>query len=81
MAAFEGHAEMVRMLLREADGIDVNATDANGHTALTLASFRRHLGIIRLLLEAGASDLPEPDSGDWSTCLGHMGEEDTVRGP
>jgi hypothetical protein len=53
VAAFAGHAEIVRVLL-DAPGTDIDAEDTNGHTALTLASLRGHHLIMRYLAEAGS---------------------------
>lgn len=51
-AALEGDALTVRSLLNAS--ADVNATDAEGHTALMFAAFNGHTGIISSLLDAGA---------------------------
>jgi hypothetical protein len=53
VAAFAGHAEIVRVLL-DTPGTDIEAEDANGHTALVLASLRGHHLIMRYLAEAGS---------------------------
>jgi hypothetical protein len=67
-ASFAGHTSIVRALLASPWGFDGEALDAawgavrdsldaldeNGYTALTLASLRGHLDVIKLLIEAGA---------------------------
>jgi hypothetical protein len=67
-ASFAGHTSIVRALLAPPWGFDGEALDAawgavrdsldaldeNGYTALTLASLRGHLDVIKLLIEAGA---------------------------
>ena len=55
VAAFAGYADVVRELL-DAEGTDIDAEDACGHTALLLASLRGHHAIMLLLAEAGAAD-------------------------
>ena len=55
VAAFAGYADVVRELL-DAEGTDIDAKDANRHTALLLASLRAHHAIMLLLAEAGAAD-------------------------
>ena len=55
MASFEGDIQIVMALLdaiAEVDAID--AEDANGHTPLMLASLRGHVGVMELLIAAGA---------------------------
>jgi hypothetical protein len=50
--AFEGKREPVRTALEQ--GIDVNAVDEGGRTALMLAAFNGHSAVARMLLEHGA---------------------------
>lgn len=52
VAAFEGHEDVVRILLEA--GADVNAKDAEGNTALSLATTRGHQDVIKLLKAKGA---------------------------
>ena len=71
VAAFEGHEDVVKLLLEaERDAVSIvvdtnsddgfgaiiNAQDVNGHTALILASLRGHHGIMRLLADVGAAE-------------------------
>ncbi|MCB9765980.1 MAG: ankyrin repeat domain-containing protein [Alphaproteobacteria bacterium] len=51
-AAFNGHGAVVRRLLDL--GVDLEAVNVQGRTALHQASDQGHAGIVRLLLEAGA---------------------------
>lgn len=51
-AAYEGVQSMVRELLGQ--GVNVNAVDAEGRTALDFAAFNGHLEILKDLLKAGA---------------------------
>ncbi|KAJ7613186.1 ankyrin repeat-containing domain protein [Roridomyces roridus] len=51
-ASSGGHTEIVPLLL--ANGVDVNAKDENGRTALELACADNHADVVRLLLSHGA---------------------------
>lgn len=51
-AAKSGDIVVIRRKL--AAGVDVNATDANGYTALMLAAFRNHEPLVKFLLAHGA---------------------------
>ena len=51
-AAFQGHAEVVRLLLGA--GADKDVADSSGFTALISAYRAGHADIVSLLLEAGA---------------------------
>ncbi|MBM17952.1 MAG: hypothetical protein CL947_02705 [Epsilonproteobacteria bacterium] len=54
-AVFEGFTEAVALLL-QVDGIDVNATDVFGHTALTSASAQGNEEIVTMLLNVDTID-------------------------
>jgi hypothetical protein len=60
-AAYEGTREIVAHLI--AEGVDVNAENPQGGTALFLAAEQGHIGIVRLLLEHGAdaNKIPRPN--------------------
>ena len=51
-AALEGNLEQVKDLVKR--GINVNAPDQEGHTALMFAAFNGHTAIVLELIEAGA---------------------------
>jgi ankyrin repeat protein len=53
-AVRDGHADAVEELLKT-PGIDVNATDGNGDTALLIAARFGHDHVTRVLLAAGAN--------------------------
>ena len=48
-----GDIEEIKELVRK--GVDVNAKNKNGWTALMVAAITEHIGVIRMLLEAGAN--------------------------
>ena len=48
-----GHARIVRMLLEA--GADVNHSDADGRSSLSVAANRNHVKIVQLLLEKHAN--------------------------
>ena len=54
VTCFEGHVDIVRLLLEERHSSGLDALNANGHTALMLASLRGHHEIMRMLVEEGA---------------------------
>ncbi|CAC5415480.1 ANKRD50 [Mytilus coruscus] len=55
-SAWEGHADVVNMLLDEMD-CDINETDAFGRTALFVASARGHLNVVKELLQNHKADV------------------------
>lgn len=62
MAVLAGAQESVRVHLRS--GIDLDATDDRGRSALMLAVSRGHLDVCKLLLEAGADPTIEDNEGN-----------------
>ena len=52
-AALAGSTDKLKSLLRE--GVDFDAADEDGHTALMYAAFNGHTEIVRILLDLGAS--------------------------
>lgn len=64
-----GHRKAVRKLL-EQDGIDVNAKNSDGYTALILASSNGRTEIVAMLLDAGANVNARTNTNYWgSTAL------------
>ena len=64
MAAAEMGREDVTQFLLSLPNIKPDARDDDGWTALSLASLKRHLNIVKLLLEHGADpEAVQPDSG------------------
>ena len=51
-AAFKGHVESVKLLIRE--GADLDFQDENGSTALMTAVIKGHVGCAKLLIQVGA---------------------------
>ena len=60
-AARAGNSSDVACLLRA--GSQVDASDANGHTALMLGAMAGQLAVVRLLIEAGADTSLKDDLG------------------
>lgn len=57
-------------------GLDINATDNNGWTALMHASYEGHLNVMKALLGAGANmDTKEPEHGFTALTLGILGSK------
>jgi len=52
VAAWEGHEEVVRLLLG-GRGVNRNIADKYGKRALSLAVEKGHLGVVKILLEHG----------------------------
>ena len=52
IAAQEGYANLAGRLIQ--NGADVNAKNSQGNTALMLAELKGHIGIVRMLKNAGA---------------------------
>ncbi|CAE7940413.1 ANKRD50, partial [Symbiodinium necroappetens] len=50
-----GHGDIIEVLLHSGAGVDINAGDDDGMTALHHAAFYGHVGIVDLLLEARAN--------------------------
>jgi len=53
VAAKKGNVESVKRILQA--GVDVNASDADGWTALMFATFKGHKEVVQVLLDAGAN--------------------------
>ena len=64
-AVKDGDYEQVEQLM---DGVDINAKDDSGVTALMYAIWNGHIEIAKLLLERGA-EVNVQDSGGWSPLM------------
>jgi ankyrin repeat protein len=73
LAAWNGHAEVVKLLLG-APGVDVNANDDDGRTPLLLAAWNGHAQVVKLLLSAPGVDVNASNAHD-STPLSLAVEE------
>ena len=51
-AASKGQVEVVELLIK--NGADVNATNANGQTAMVMAAAKAHTAVVRMLKDTGA---------------------------
>lgn len=76
-AARAGNADTVRALLGT-QGTDVNATDAQGNTALLEAARFGHDGVARALLNAGANAKVKDKDGKTALMLAVAGGHDDV---
>ena len=72
LAAHDGKEDLVREGIES--GIDVTATDAQGHNALHMAAYNGHSDIVRMLLKAGC-DVDSRD-GKAMTPLMHASSGD-----
>lgn len=62
-----GEVEDVEAIL--ASGVDANHQDAHGNTALHLSCANGHADVIRALIKAGASHLPNGAGNRWVASL------------
>ncbi|HEY6803066.1 MAG TPA: ankyrin repeat domain-containing protein [Pyrinomonadaceae bacterium] len=76
-AARDGHADAVQELLKT-PGIDVNATDADGNTALLEAARFGHDHVARVLLAGGANTKVRDKNGKTPLMLAVAGGHDEV---
>ncbi len=76
-AAREGKADTVKALL-SGQGVDVNATDNNGNTALLEAARFGHDDVVRVLLTAGANIKARDKQGKTALMLAVQGGHDDV---
>jgi ankyrin repeat protein len=72
IAAKEGHADMVYLLL--SFRADPNARTRNGHTALMLSAYNRYPKVVKILLEGGAD--PNIASNAGHTALSEITQSD-----
>ena len=80
VAANEGHAEIVRLLL-EQSGINVNASNKSGSTAFHSASQSGHADIVSILLDQPGIDVIASDDGNQTALhlASGCGHADIVR--
>jgi uncharacterized protein len=76
-AAFQGHLEAVRLLLER--GADIDRSNKFGARPLFVAATNARLGVISLLLKAGASLSVEADSGLTAFMEAARSTPETVR--
>jgi len=69
VSAWQGHVEMVALLLTEG-AASVNACDNENRTPLHSAAWQGHAAIVRLLLEHGAT--PDHTCNQGATALGTL---------
>lgn len=69
VSAWQGHVEMVALLLTEG-GASVNACDNENRTPLHSAAWQGHAAIVRLLLEHAAT--PDHTCNQGATALGTL---------
>lgn len=81
-AAKRGDTEKVLSLLDQ--GVDIEAKDSYGATALMLAAYEGHQSTVRALLEAGADPGAQDQSGNTvitvAEAQGHLQIVDLVKG-
>ena len=77
IAAERGHAGIVAAMLASELGVDVNATNAEGVTALMLAAQSGNVDAVRTLLAAQGVDTRAADS-QRDTALDHATEHGNV---
>lgn len=71
----EQNLEIIKILLKEAPGLNVNSADYDGWNALIFASAEGFDAIIELLIEAKGIDVNQPDDND-ATPLHHAIRKD-----
>jgi len=72
LAAYRGHWDLVALLLAQ-PGIEVNAQDVDGYTALMWAAEHGSLGIVDLLMKAGANPNLKNKRGETAASLAEQG--------
>ena len=78
LAAEQGHTEAVNVLLLYP--LDINATNARGHTALHIAAWEGHLQIVRMLVAGyrrARLDLPDAEKS-WTPLMAASGRGHTA---
>jgi len=73
-----GDKDIVALFLKA--GMDVNASDQHGHTALMIASYMGHTNLAKFLLEKGANINARSNEGDTALMEAiYSGHNDTVQ--
>ena len=78
IAAIGGHTDRVKALLEQ--GVDVNAKDNDGYTALFFAALKGHTDTVKALLEQGADVNAKTNDGLTALLAAKtMGHEEIIR--
>jgi ankyrin repeat protein len=79
VAVFSGHQDATRALLRL--GANPNALDAQKYDAVTIASVKNDVPMLKLVLEGGASakNITSPYEGTALIAAAHLGHAEIVR--
>ena len=66
-AAFDGHADMIRILLEKP--ININVKDKDGFTALMMATDQNHMDVVQILIKKGADVNARENAGNTALSL------------
>lgn len=76
-----GSFEIAHLILKEADGVDIDSCDSDGRTALLLAAsslaFVKALELVKVLVENKAANILAKDNGDYTAldCARKVGND------
>ncbi|EGN97177.1 hypothetical protein SERLA73DRAFT_10382, partial [Serpula lacrymans var. lacrymans S7.3] len=79
-AAFQGHVEIVKLLL-ERDDVDADSKNNGGWVPLLRAAYRGHVEIVKLLLARDRIDVDSKDDHGWTPLMraAYQGHVDIVK--